>query len=80
MKDWKTIKYQKVYNNTIENIESRKQNEPDFDIKKLEQILETEYMNENMGNNSEIAQITLDATIAALQASLAEWKKESGKL
>ncbi|MGM0532427.1 MAG: hypothetical protein ACQER7_13865 [Bacteroidota bacterium] len=78
MKDWEEIIYKKVYNETVDNIESRKNNDPDFNIEQLEQLLETKYINEGTANRSEIDQLTLDATIAALQACLANWKVEKG--
>ncbi|MGM0496872.1 MAG: hypothetical protein ACQESJ_03070 [Bacteroidota bacterium] len=76
--NWKEIKYKEVYNGTVDYIENRKINDPDFNIEELEQLLETKYVNEGTGNKSEIDQLTLDATIAALQACLSNWKSEKG--
>ncbi len=78
MKDVEKIKYKKVYDATVDNIEYRKNNDPDFDIEQLEQLLEKEYMQEATGNKSVMDQLTLDATIAALQACLVNWKEEKG--
>lgn len=78
MEDWKQVKYKSVYNSTVDYIESRKRDDPDFTVEELEQMLETKYINEGMGNRSEIDQLMSDATIAALQACLVNWKKEKG--
>jgi len=80
MEDWKEGKYKNVYNATVDYIESRKTDDPDFTIEELEQMLEAKYVNEGTGNRSEIDQLTSDATIAALQACLVNWKKEKGLL
>jgi len=78
MKELEKIKYKKVYDATVDHIEDRKNNDPDFNIEQLEQLLETKYLSEGTGNKSEMDQLTSDATIAALQACLADWKAEKG--
>lgn len=80
MEDWKERKYKSVYNATVDHVESRKNDDPDFSIEELEQMLEAKYINEGTGNRSEIDQLMSDATIAALQACLVNWKKEKGLL
>ena len=78
MKELEEIKYKEVYDATVDNIEYRKNNDPDFNIEQLEQLLEKEYMQEATGNKSVMDQLTSDATIAALQTCLANWKEEKG--
>ena len=80
MEDWKEGKYKRVYNATVDYVESRRNDDSDFTIEELEQMLEAKYLNEGTGNRSEIDQLMLDATIAALQACLVNWKKEKGLL
>ena len=80
MEDWKEGKYKRVYNATVDYVESRKNDDTDFTIEELEQMLEAKYISQGTGNRSEIDQLMSDATIAALQACLVSWKKEKGLL
>ena len=77
--NWKTQRYQKVYNDTITHLDYLRETDPTFSIEKLEKLLETEYMSEGAYGNSEVAEIVASATIAAYQAYLVEWKKEKGR-
>ena len=76
MEDWKELKYKSVYNATVDYVETRKKEDSEFTIEELEQLLETKYTSEGTGNCSEIDQLMSDATIAALQACLVNWKNE----
>ena len=71
--------FDEIYDKIEFNTEKLIKHDPNFTIKKLESLLETEY--NRSGNNwhvgGSVHEITINATIAAYENVLAKWKEGS---
>lgn len=76
MDTWLEDKYQNVYENTLAHVRELRNNDPDFTLQTLENLLETEYHNQGRGDRNQITEIVSEATISAYQRMLVEWKSE----
>ncbi|MEF8879883.1 MAG: hypothetical protein V5A64_05785 [Candidatus Thermoplasmatota archaeon] len=76
--EWEEKKYSKTYNQTYNYIEYRKKNDAGFTISVLDEMLKAAYAKQgiNFTGKGRLKHITETATIAALESSLAKWKKE----
>jgi hypothetical protein len=76
--DWRERKYDEVFRWTRAHLQQRRQLDASFTREYLQQLLETEYVNE--GNDwtgrGVLGNIVQSATIAAYEAFLQDWKEQ----
>lgn len=78
MLEWQEKKYHEVFDNVLSTTRYRRLKDPDFSIKDLERLLATLYVNDgnNQGGRGGVGDIVSQATIAAHEQVLLEWKRE----
>ncbi len=77
--DWKDRHYQETFEAVCSHLEHQRRANPNFTIKHLEGLLESQYIdqgNDWIGRSAPV-NIKTDATIAAYEHFLTEWKKET---
>lgn len=78
---WREEKYQQVFDDVMKYVANQRKTDPTFTIQSLEAQLETEYINQ--GNDwvgrGEAVDLRIQATIAAYQQALANWRDELKK-
>ena len=78
--DWKEKRYNEIFELTCRAIQLRRETEEGFTIEDAEGLLEAHYVNQ--GNDwigrGEATNIVTDATVAAYEHMLTEWRKELG--
>jgi alpha-beta hydrolase superfamily lysophospholipase len=76
--DWQQRRSAQVFEQTLLQIQQRRQTDSGFTIGRLDGLLQTEYVNQ--GNDwvgrGTVEHIVRSATIAAYEVALAEWKQE----
>ncbi len=78
---WEKQNYEKIFESTCVYVDERRKKERDFNIEKLEKMLEMVYVrkgNDWVGKGP-VKNIEDSAIIAAFEHKLAEWKKEKQK-
>ncbi len=75
--DWRHQVYQSTFDMTLAALEDRREKDNNFDIQQMEGLLETEYINQgnDWDGRGELFHLKQDATIAAYEHFLAEWRK-----
>ncbi|WP_425446341.1 hypothetical protein [Dethiothermospora halolimnae] len=80
LEEFKKEKYNTTFDNVYSNLNYQRNNDPKYTIEKLEALLESLYTSQ--GNDwigkGEIKEVTNNATIAACEQVLAEWKEDLG--
>lgn len=75
---WEELKYREVFEEELSALEHRRQSDPTCSVSDIEAVLETLYLMD--GNNQDgrgnPRQIGLDATIAAYEQFLCEWRRQ----
>ncbi|MBE0638374.1 MAG: hypothetical protein IH598_07635 [Bacteroidales bacterium] len=80
---WREVAYNNKFDSTVKFIHNMKNNDPTFTIKELEGMLQSEYDREGLAwdGRGEVVEIAIQATIAAMQQEILNWRKEiSAKL
>lgn len=77
--DWKDEKYTETFDETIRGLEARRRISPAFTREELRGILKALYEQEgnDWGGRGPLQDVILDATIAAHEHFLAEWKNDT---
>jgi SAM-dependent methyltransferase len=75
--DWRHQVYQSTFDMTLSALEDRREKDTKFNIQQMEALLETEYINQgnDWDGRGELFHLKQDATIAAYEHFLAEWRK-----
>lgn len=75
---WREVTYNNKFDGTVKFIRNMRQNDPTFTINDLEGMLQSEYAREGLAwdGRGEVVEIAIQATIAAIQRELLQWKKE----
>ena len=75
---WREVTYNNKFDGTVKFIRNMRQNDPTFTIKDLEGMLQSEYDREGLAwdGRGEVVEISIQATIAAMQQELLQWKKD----
>jgi hypothetical protein len=75
---WRDKAYNNKFDSTVKFIRNMKTTDPTFSIKDLEGMLQSEYDREGLAwdGRGEVVEISIQATIAAMQQELVIWKKE----
>ncbi|WP_373897347.1 hypothetical protein ACER0A_013605 [Haloimpatiens sp. FM7315] len=77
-KDWEQSQFDRIFDDVYENLKAQRELVSTYSIKELESFLETLYVSN--GNDWEgrgsVSQIKNNATIAACETFLAEWREE----
>lgn len=78
MEKWLEEKYNKTFSDVKSNIELKRKNDPEFGAEELEELLRVQYlyMDQDWCGRGEVADVPIQATIAAYETCLAEWKDE----
>ena len=78
MQDLKKQKYEEVFEDTLLNLEYRRQNDPDFNLVEMKRLIETEYVNQ--GNDwvgrGGLFDVVEEATLAAYELFYSRWRQE----
>lgn len=80
---WREVAYNNKFEGTVKFIQNMKTTDPTFTLKDLEGMLQSEYDREGLAwdGRGEVVEIAIQATIAAIQQELLNWRKElSAKL
>lgn len=79
MTDWQEETYDQVFEAACDYAVMRRAAEPDFGIQALQDLLDVEYTREGLewAGKDTVQEVRLNATIAAYEHILAEWKRES---
>jgi hypothetical protein len=77
MVDWRQEKFDEIFDTVYATTQYRRFNDSSFTLKDLERLLETLYVNDgnDQGGRGKVGDITSEATIAAHEQVLAEWKR-----
>jgi hypothetical protein len=77
--DWRDTKYNETLEDEIRGLQRRRESDPGCTIAGLEGILQHLYHLDgaDWGGRGEVQDITLQATIAAYEHTIAEWKAET---
>lgn len=75
---WREVTYNNKFDGTVKFIRNMRQNDPTFTINDLEGMLQSEYAREGLAwdGRGEVVEISIQATIAAIQQELLLWKKD----
>jgi len=80
--DWRDVKYNEVYTDTLMGLERIFKDDPSYDISNAEGILKDLYIQD--GNDwlgrGEVEDVFLEATIAAYETFIARWKARIGSV
>ena len=78
MLEWQEKKYHEVFDNVLSTTRYRRLMDPGFTIKDLERLLTALYVNDgnDQGGRGGVGDIVSQATIAAHEQVLLEWKRE----
>ncbi|MDR1030293.1 MAG: hypothetical protein LBL76_05420 [Treponema sp.] len=74
--DWRDIKYKETFEAEVRGIQRRREADPSCTIADLEGVLQHLYHMDgaDWGGRGEVQDITLAATIAAYEHTIAQWK------
>jgi hypothetical protein len=77
--DWRDTKYNETLEEEIRGLQRRRESDPGCGIADLEGVLQHLYHLDgaDWGGRGEVQDITLQATIAAYEHIIAEWKAET---
>lgn len=75
---WRETAYNNKFDSTVKFIRNMRNTDSSFSIKDLEGMLQSEYDREGLAwdGRGEVVEISIQATIAAMQQELVIWKKE----
>ncbi|MFD3155494.1 hypothetical protein ACFIJ5_01225 [Haloimpatiens sp. FM7330] len=80
-KDWEQTQFDRIFDEVYNNLKEQRKVSTSYTIQDLERFLNNLYVND--GNNWEgrgnVTSITNNATIAACETFLAEWREEEEK-
>ena len=79
MQDLKKKKYEQVFEETLLMLAHRRQNDPEFSLREMKRLLETEYVNQGndwVGRGS-LFDVVEEATLAAYELFYSRWSKEN---
>ncbi len=76
--EWREAAYKKMFKGAVSFIQQQRTNDPNFTIKDLEAMLQSEYDRQGLAwdGRGEVVEINIEATIAAIQQELIKWRKE----
>lgn len=76
--NWRETAYKSKFESAVKFIRNMRATDPAFTIKDLEAMLQSEYNREGLAwdGRGEVVEISIQATIAAMQQELLKWKKE----
>lgn len=76
--EWRELAYKKEFDNTVKFIETLKKTDPSFTVNHLEAMLQSEYDRQGLAwdGRGEVMEIKIEASIAAIQLELINWRKE----
>lgn len=77
--EWRENTYKTTYESTRSYLRKLRDSDPAFGIKELEAQLQSEYDRQGLAwdGRGEVMELKIEATIAAMQAELSTWKKET---
>ena len=77
MSDWDDTLYQEIYDSMLHYLEKRRNGDPEFSRKVLEEVLADFYKKQGnaWAGKSPVEEIKEAATIAAFENYLSEWKE-----
>jgi len=76
--EWRETAYKKMFESTVAFVKHLKEDDGKFNIEDLEAMLQSEYDRQGLAwdGRGEVVEINIEATIAAIQMELINWKKE----
>lgn len=80
-KDWEQIEFDRIFDNIYDNLKEHRRLVPSYSINELESFLETLYISDgnDWDGRGSVSSIRSNATIAACETFLAEWREEEKK-
>jgi hypothetical protein len=78
MEDWQQEKFNEIFDNVYATTKYRRFSDSSFTIEDLERLLQTLYVNDgnDQSGRGKVGDIISEATIAAHEQVLAEWKRD----
>ncbi|WP_035292819.1 hypothetical protein [Clostridium sp. KNHs214] len=76
-KDWEQMEFDRIFDSVYQNLKDHRRLVPEYSIKDLESFLETLYISDgnDWDGRGSVSSIKSNATIAACETFLAEWRE-----
>lgn len=80
-KDWEQMEFDRVFDSVYQNLKDHRRLVPEYSIKDLESFLETLYISDgnDWDGRGSVSSIKSNATIAACETFLADWREAEKK-